>query len=120
MVFLSARRLGGQAGFDPGKLAEAKDIALSADDSKPLDVLIQNLNFFQFPTDDGVIGVDGDEWILEGVSQGKYHVAQRWCASEQHYNPQKRGLAAFLAFCKFLVDKSTLSQRPTNKGHRLI
>ena len=31
---LSARRLDGQAGYDPGKLVEAKDIELSADDSK--------------------------------------------------------------------------------------
>ena len=31
---LSARRLDGQAGYDPGKLVEARDIELSADDSK--------------------------------------------------------------------------------------
>jgi hypothetical protein len=43
---LSARRLDGQAGYDPGKLVEAKNIQLSADDSKTLGVLIQNLNFF--------------------------------------------------------------------------
>jgi hypothetical protein len=43
---LSARRLDGQAEYDPGKLVEAKNIQLSADDSKTLGVLIQNLNFF--------------------------------------------------------------------------
>jgi hypothetical protein len=31
----------------------------------------------QLPTDDGVLGHDGEEWILEGVSQGKYHVANK-------------------------------------------
>jgi hypothetical protein len=91
---LLARRLDGQAGYDPGKLVEAKDIELSADDSKALEVLIQNLNFFQLPTDDCVLGLDGDEWILEGISQGKYHFVRRWCASS--YNPDKRGLAALL------------------------
>jgi hypothetical protein len=115
---LSARRLDGQAGFDPGKLVEAKDIDLGAEDSKALAVLIQNLSFFQLSTDDGFVGMDGDEWIIEGVSQGKYHVAKRWCASD--YNPDKRGLTAFLVLCKFLVDRSTLSQRPKNKGHKLI
>jgi hypothetical protein len=115
---LSARRLDGQAGYELGKLIESKDIELSADDSRALGVLIQNLNFFQLVTDDGVMGHDGDEWIIEGVSQGKYHVAQRWCATA--YNSEKRRLKPFLALCKFLVDKSTLSERPQNKGHKLI
>lgn len=115
---LSARRLDGQAGYDPGKLVESKDIQLDADDSKTLEVLIQNLNFFQLPTDDGVIGFDGDEWIIEGVSHGEYHVVQRWCAAD--YSPKKRGLKPFLALCKFLIDKCSLSERPRNKGHKLI
>jgi hypothetical protein len=115
---LSARRLSGQAGYDPGKLTESKDIELSADDSKALEALIQNLNFFQFPTDDAVVGADGDEWIIEGVAQGQYHLVKRWCASE--YDPKKRGLTTFLAFCRFLLDRAKLSERPKNKGHRLI
>jgi len=115
---LSARRLDGQAGYDPGKLAESKDIELDANDSKTLEVLIQNLNFFRLPTDDGVMGFDGDEWIMEGVSHGNYHVVERWCAGD--YNPRKRGLKPFLALCKFLIDRSTLSERPRNKGHKLI
>lgn len=118
LYHLSARRLDGQAGYNPGKLVESKDIELDADDSKALGVLIQKLNFFQLATDDDVLGNDGDEWIIEGVSHGKYHVAQRWCATE--YDPDKRGLKPFLAICKFLVDKSTLSERPKNKGHKLI
>jgi hypothetical protein len=72
---LSARRLDGQAGYEPGKLVESKDVALDADDSKTLAALIQNLNFFQMSTEDDVRGADGDEWIIEGVSHGKYHVA---------------------------------------------
>jgi hypothetical protein len=115
---LLARRLDGQAGYDPGKLVESKDSTLGPDDSKTLAILIQNLNFFQVPTEDDVTGKDGDEWIIEGVSEGKYHVAVRWCAAE--YDSGKRKLTAFLALCKFLMDKSTLSERPKNKGHKLI
>lgn len=119
---LSARRLDGLAGYDPGKLVESKDIELDADNSKTLEVLVQNLNFFQLSSDDslgaGVIGLDGEEWIIEGLSHGTYHVIHRWCAAE--VNPKKRELKPFLALCKFLVDKSTLSQRPKNAGHKLI
>jgi hypothetical protein len=115
---LSARRLDGQAGFEIGQLVESKDVSLGADDSKTLAELIQNLHFLQMSTNDDVRGFDGDEWIMEGVSQGKYHVAVRWCASS--CDPKKRNLTAFLALCKFLVTKSTLSDRPKNKGHKLI
>ena len=115
---LSSRRLDGQAGFYPGKLVESKDIALDAADSKALAGLIQNLVFFQMSTEDDVRGNDGDEWIIEGVSHGRYHVVVRWCASS--YAPKKRELTAFLALCKFLFDKSTLSERPENKGHKLL
>jgi len=115
---LSSRRLDGQAGYNPGKLIESKDIELDADDSKTLSTLIENLNFFQLSTNDDVRGFDGDEWIIEGVSHGKYHVATRWCAPL--YGPDKRGLRPFLALCTFLIDKSNLSERPKNKGHKLI
>lgn len=115
---LWARRLDGQGGYDPGKLTEAKDIDLSAYDSNALDTLIQNLQFFQLSTTDKVRGFDGDEWILEGVSHGKYHLVQRWCAGD--YDPSKRGLTAFLALSTFLLDKSALSDRPKNKGHKII
>lgn len=115
---LSARRLDGQGGYDPGKLVEAKDFELNSDDSKALEQLIGNLNFFELPTDDEVFGHDGDQWVLEGVAHGKYHVATRWCPSS--YNPDKRGLKSFLELCTFLMDKSGLSQGPKNKGRKLL
>ena len=113
-----ARRLDGQGGYDPGKLAEAKDIALSPEESQELENLLQSLNFFQLSTRDKVNGLDGDEWIMEGVSHGKYHITTRWCAA--YYDPPKRGLVQFLKLCDFLFNKSQLSVRPQNKGHKLI
>jgi hypothetical protein len=115
---LSARRLSGQAGYEVGTLAESKDLELNPDDSKSLASLLEKLNFFQMTTQDKVRGFDGDEWILEGLNQGKYHVVTRWCASK--YDPDKRGLKAFLEIFTFVIDKSMLSVRPTNKGHKII
>jgi hypothetical protein len=31
-----------------------------------------------FPADPNVVGVDGAEWIFEGVKNSKYHVVDRW------------------------------------------
>jgi len=115
---VSARRLKGQAGFEVGNLTEEKDLDLTQADSRMLDDLIRKLNLFEMPSNDAVRGLDGDEWVIEGVSQGKYHFVERWCATDE--KPKKRGLANFNVFCKFLVDKSKLSVRPTNKGHKLI
>jgi hypothetical protein len=115
---LSARRLDGQGGYDPGKLVEQRDIQLSEQDSKTLESLIESLKFFEMPTEDKIFGADGDESILEGVSGGKYHVVDRWCATS--YEPQKRGLTNFLELYKFLIDKAALSQGPQDKGHKLL
>jgi hypothetical protein len=118
LYHLSARRLDGQAGYEPGNLVESKDLDLNAADSKTLSLLLQQLNFSQMTTKETFRGDDGDEWVLEGVSRGSYHVITRWCA--ESYNPDKRGLKTFLDLCKFLIDKSTISRRPTNKGEKLI
>jgi hypothetical protein len=114
---LSARRLDGEGGYDPGKLVEQKNLKLSETDSKSLDSLVTALKFFHMPGHEDVLGFDGEEWILEGVADGKYHIVQRWSAD---YDPKNRKLEPFLAFCKFLIDKSTLSERPKNRGHELI
>lgn len=115
---LTARRLNGEAGFEIGKLVEARDVTLDSVDSSALEALIQGLKFFQMPEDDHVLGFDGDEWILEGVAQGQYHLADRWSATT--IDTKARGLTAFVALCRFLVEKSQLSQGPKNKGDDLL
>ena len=115
---LSARRLDGQAGYDPGRLLESRQVELSEADSKALESLVQAVNLFKMSTDNDTYGSDGDESVLEGVLNGKYHVVTRWCAIS--YRPEERGLTAFVALYRFLVDKSNLSEPPKNKGHRLI
>lgn len=115
---LVSKRADGQAGYDPGKVVESKEVQLSAEDARELRQLISDTKFFEMPTKDGILGLDGDETVFEGVSNGKYHVITRWCATS--HEPKKRGLAAFNALCKFLIDKSGLSERPQNKRHRLM
>lgn len=115
---LAARRLDGQGGYDPGKLVEQKDVTLTGDDSKQLESLVAALNLFAMATDDDNRGLDGDEWIVEGVAAGKYHVVQRWCAAA--CDTKGRGLEPFLALCRFLIDKSTLSERPKNCGVEIL
>lgn len=115
---LISSRLDGQAGFDPGKLAEQERVILSVADSQALDALISKLRFFQQPSGEEVLGEDGDQWILEGVQGGKYHVIRRWSAST--YDPEKRKLGDFLALSRFLIDHSSLTDRPVNRLTELL
>jgi hypothetical protein len=44
--------------------------------------LIEDANFWKMTTEgDGPQGMDGAEWVLEGVQGGQYHVVTRWDAS---------------------------------------
>jgi hypothetical protein len=113
---VSARRLDGRGGYDLGKLVESKEVELSTEDSTMLELLIHNVDFFRLLTDDDVLGQDADEWILEGVSNGRYHVVQRCCVTDE---PKTRKLTAFLSLCRFLLDKSMLSERPTVMDQKL-
>jgi hypothetical protein len=116
---LSSKRLDRQGGaYDPGKLAESKDLTLNKEDSKTLAALIADLRYFAMATQDRVSGFDGDRWILEGVSDQKYHVIERWCASSEQ--TKERGLEPFIALCRFLITKSGLSERPKNRGHEIL
>jgi hypothetical protein len=99
-------------------LAEQAEVILSRDDSTELQKRIDTLKFFAMSAEDDTVGMVGEQWILEGVANGKYHVIHRWCAST--YNPAKRGLRPFLHLCEFLVAKSGLSNRPMNRDHELL
>ncbi len=61
---------------------------------------------------------DGDEWVLEGVSDGRYHVINRCCPSSG--SPTARSLEPFIALCKFPIEKSGLSERPKNGRYELL
>ena len=117
---LCGKRLDGRGGFDPGKLVERKEFVLSEQESTEILVCLKSLNFFEMNTEDLPSGCDGEEWILEGVRDGKYHVVTRWSANAPEFDPDKRGLQAFVKFCSLLVDQASLTQRPKNKGHELI
>jgi hypothetical protein len=115
---LISKRLDGQAGYDEGKLVEERKVKLSkADGEKLEELLLQKLQFFKLPTVGNDHGNDGEEWLLEGVVGGKYHLLVRWGAA---YEMERRQLGAFVDVCRFLVDKSGLSQRPKNGNREVI
>ena len=110
-------RTDGQAGYYEGKLVEQKDIELSDVDSKILDSLVTRLSLLNMPSDEEILGFDGEQWILEGVKDGRYHVVVRWTVT---YDTKERDLGPFLTLCRYLIDMSPLSETPKNKGHEIF
>jgi hypothetical protein len=114
---LIGRRLDGKGGYDPGKLIEKTDVLITVEQSKRLTELVAAAKIFELPSTEDVSGTDGDQWIMETVRDQKYRVAVRWTAG---YDTAKRGLTQFVSFCDYLITASTLTQRPTNRGHDII
>lgn len=76
----------GAAGYDPGRLTTNESKPIKKDEVAYFLNLIEGERFWKLPTkmqiiaSDGtiVLGKDGAQWILEGLSGGNYHVVDRW------------------------------------------
>jgi hypothetical protein len=57
--------------------------------------LLDMAEFWTAPTEEenGTVGCDGAQWIMEGAKGGQYHVVDRWSPDEGPY----RKAALFLA-----------------------
>lgn len=54
--------------------------------------LLNQIQFWQMPTESRQLGLDGADWIIEGVQDGKYHVVLRWCPGKTPFGEAARGL----------------------------
>ena len=68
----------GQGGYDSGTLKETQSIVLSRKASETLREVIDKIGFWDLPTTKRVVGVDGSQWIVEAVRNGRYHVVDRF------------------------------------------
>lgn len=103
----SAKRVSWE--LSPGASIEQSATIMSEKDSQTLDDLVLRTNLFEWPTSENPapMGADGETWILESVSNGRYHLAHRWSPD---YQTEQRGLENFLQFCRFLDSKNPLLQ----------
>jgi hypothetical protein len=62
---------------------------------------LDGAHFWEMPTESQHRGVDGAEWIMEGLQDGRYHIAVRWCPNLYEHSPNKDD-AAFAEAARFL------------------
>ena len=76
-----------------GKVRDLGSAVAPSDVSKFL-ARLDEAHFWDVPTQSEPRGVDGADWILEGVENAKYHVAVRWCPGSYHDSPQGAAFGA--------------------------
>ena len=78
-ALLAVKVASGAGGYAPGKLIRNENIALTKEQCAHFLDIIEKNRFWELPTlDESHIGMDGAQWVMEGVKDGKYHLVDRW------------------------------------------
>jgi hypothetical protein len=81
---LIAKVTDGEGGYEPGRLILNETSRLSNQDVDGFLLQLMELEFWDKPTIDesGGAGIDGAQWVLEGVQNSRHHVLNRWSPKE--------------------------------------
>lgn len=73
---LTTKKTDGHGGYEPGKIVINKTTEI---DKKETEILLESLERTKFwdLRDESGLGLDGAQWVIEGVKDGKYHVIDR-------------------------------------------
>ena len=98
-LFINMKELSGAGGYEPGRMIRTEQRRLSQGEWDAFMRLLENSCYWDMPTENiDDAGLDGAQWILEGVREGRYHVVDRW-------TPQS---GTFHAACVYLLELSGL------------
>ena len=70
----------GAGGYEPGHLVENTSRPLTWEQTNRFLLSIKRSQFWELPSyeNSGMAGLDGSQWIIEGIKAGKYHLVDRW------------------------------------------
>jgi len=87
---LIAKQLSGAGGYAPGTVNRQLDRPLSSREARALEAALRRTNIFHVPLTCDLGGVDGAEWLVEGVDRTGYHFTKDW--SPRHGGVREIGL----------------------------
>lgn len=62
-----------------GSILEHRVMQLTEKELAAFEAILMTTDFWSLPTfDDSLLGLDGVQWVVEGVINGRYHVVDRW------------------------------------------
>jgi hypothetical protein len=68
----------GAGGYEPGRLILNRSAPFSPQQKTQLKTLLESSGFWELPSKDTSLGLDGSQWIVEAVKDGRYHIVDRW------------------------------------------
>jgi len=78
-ITLIVKESNGRSGYGPGTIILDTVISLTNVQWMGFEQKIATTDFWNLPTrDTAEAGLDGAEWILESLKEGKYHIVVRW------------------------------------------
>jgi hypothetical protein len=99
---LTTKETNGRGGYKAGTLILNESREITAVEVNKFLTLLQKAAFWSSPTQIHSGGLDGAQWILEGVEKSHYHVVDRWSAQDSDH-----GRA-----CLYLLEQSKIKVEP--------
>lgn len=79
---LVAKQLSGEGGYEPGVIEREVTRPLSATEVEKLDVILSTTKVLEQRPTECDSGLDGSQWIVEGVNRDSYLFVNRWSPQE--------------------------------------
>ena len=98
-ITITYNRTNGLGGYEAGRKIKNKSKEINSEKWSQILDKINNINFWNISTHDSQMILDGEEWILEVLIDGKYHFVTR--TSPDSYDGDK----GFIELCQ-LIEKS--------------
>lgn len=85
-VILYWKLCSGAGGYEPGDLIINRSKELSSKEWNEFNSMIKQSSFWSSKSVvNEILGIDGAQWILEGINMGNYQVVDRWTPSENDF-----------------------------------
>ncbi|MCI3935831.1 hypothetical protein MQX03_01370 [Chryseobacterium aahli] len=96
-IFLTYSQSDGLGGYQTGKIVKEYTKKINAEKWNRFISKSNDVNFWNIGTHDPKIVLDGEEWILEILIDGKYHLVTR-------NSPKNNGDSEFAELCNLLIN----------------
>ena len=96
--------LSGDGGYDPGRIKDEKESAITSAEFATLLEEIRKSGFWDLSPKDEVMGLDGSQLIVEAIQDGKHVVLVRWTPE---HDTAKRGLTGLVSLYSQFFQEAT-------------
>jgi len=95
---LNAKETDGHGGYETGKVVRSQSGEMAKTQMTEFFDLVRKAGFWSLPSEEKSSGLDGAQWVLEGMEDGHYHVVDRWSPPRGNYQ----------RLCLYLLEQSKL------------